>query len=160
MTTASLRARGAVALASFGYVGFFPFAPGTAGSAAALVIFLPVRWAGSLALEIALAALVAVTGVWAATEAERALGRQDPGPVVIDEVAGMLVSLFFLPATWPVIVTAFLAFRIFDIIKPWPCDALERLHGGLGIMADDLAAGVYANLTVQFLIRIIPGLLA
>jgi phosphatidylglycerophosphatase A len=159
MTTSSMRARGAVALASFGYVGFFPFAPGTAGSAAAMVLFLPVRWTGSLPLEIAVAALVAVIGVWAATEAEKALGMQDPGPVVIDEVAGMLVSLLFLPAAWPVIVAAFLAFRVFDITKPWPCGALERLHGGLGIMADDLAAGVYANLTVQILIRIMPGML-
>ena len=152
MTTTSVRARGAVALASFGYVGFCPFAPGTAGAAAGLVLFLPVRWAGSLALELGVLALVTVAGVWAATEAERALGVQDPGPVVIDEVAGMLVSLLFLPASWPVVAAAFLAFRIFDIIKPWPCNALERLHGGLGIMADDLAAGVYANLVVQILV--------
>ena len=159
MTTASIRARGAVALASFGYVGFFPFAPGTAGSAAALALFVPVRWTGSLSLELAVAVLVAVAGVWAATEAEKALGLQDPGPVVIDEVAGMLVSLLFLPGSWPVIAAAFLVFRIFDIIKPWPCGALERLPGGLGIMADDLAAGVYANLTIQILIWIRPGLL-
>ena len=160
MTTSSIRARGAVALASFGYVGFFPFAPGTAGSAAALIVFLPVRWMGSLALELAVAALVAVVGVWAATETEKVLGIEDPGPVVIDEVAGMLVSLVLLPTTWPVILAAFLAFRIFDIIKPWPCDRLERLHGGLGIMADDLAAGVYANLVVRILLWLRPGWLA
>jgi phosphatidylglycerophosphatase A len=160
MTTSSIRARGAVALASCGYVGFFPFAPGTAGSAAALVLFLPVRWAGSLALELAVASLVAAVGVWAATETEKALGVEDPGPVVIDEVAGMLVSLLFLPTSWPVIGAAFLAFRMFDIIKPWPCGRLERLHGGVGIMADDLAAGAYANLVVHLLIWLRPGLFA
>jgi phosphatidylglycerophosphatase A len=159
MTTTSIRARGAVALASFGYVGFFPFAPGTAGSAAAMILFLPVRWAGSSVLEVAVAVLVSVIGIWAATEAEKALGVEDPGPVVIDEVAGMLVSLLFLPTSWGVIAAAFLCFRIFDIIKPWPCGRLERLHGGLGIMADDLAAGIYANLVVQLLLWIRPGLL-
>jgi phosphatidylglycerophosphatase A len=160
MTTTSIRARGAVALATFGYVGFFPFAPGTAGSAAAILLFLPVRWTGSIAVELAVAALVSAVGVWAATETEKALGVEDPGPVVIDEVAGMLVSLLFLPASWGVIAAAFLCFRLFDIVKPWPCGRLERLHGGLGIMADDLAAGVYANLTVHLLLWILPGWLA
>lgn len=159
MSTSSFRARGAVALASFGYIGFFPFAPGTAGSAAAFILFLPVRWSGSVALELAVAALVAVAGIWAATGTERALGVEDPGPVVIDEVAGMLVSLLFLPASWGVMAAAFVCFRAFDIIKPWPCGRLERLHGGFGIMADDLAAGVYANLTVQILLWARPGLL-
>lgn len=159
MSTSSLRARGAVALASFGYVGFFPFAPGTAGSAAAFLLFLPVRWSGSLPLEVAVAALVALAGIWAASETERALGVEDPGPVVIDEVAGMLVSLLFLPTSWGVMAAAFVCFRIFDIVKPWPCGRLERLHGGLGIMADDLAAGVYANLTVHLLLWVRPGLL-
>lgn len=159
MTTPSVRSRAAVALASFVYVGFAPFAPGTVGSAAALLLFLPVRWAGSLALELAVVALVTVVGVWAATDAEKALGVEDPGPVVIDEVAGMLVSLLFLPASWAVIAAAFLAFRIFDVIKPWPCNRLERLHGGLGIMADDLMAGVYANLVVQALVWWRPDLM-
>jgi phosphatidylglycerophosphatase A len=160
MTTPSTRASGAVALASFGYVGFFPFAPGTIGSAAAFVLFLPVRWTGSLALELAVVALVTATGVWAATATEKALGLEDPGPVVIDEVAGMLISLLFLPATWPVMAAAFVAFRVFDIVKPWPASRLERLHGGLGIMADDVAAGAYANLTIQVLLWARPGWLA
>ena len=160
MTITPSRARGAIALASFGYVGFCPFAPGTAGSAAAILLFLPVRWTGSIALELAVVALVSVVGVWAATRTEDAMGVEDPGVVVIDEVAGMLVSLLFLPASWGVIAAAFACFRLFDIVKPWPCGRLERLHGGLGIMADDLAAGVYANLVVQLLIWARPGMLA
>ena len=160
MTITPIRGRGAIALASFGYVGFCPFAPGTAGSAAAILLFLGVRWTGSIALELAVVALVSVVGVWAATTTERALGVEDPGVVVIDEVAGMLVSLLFLPTSWGVIAAAFVCFRIFDIVKPWPCGRLERLHGGLGIMADDLAAGVYANLVIQMLVWARPGMLA
>jgi len=159
MTALSTRARAAVALASFGYVGFFPVAPGTAGSAAALLLFLAVRWTGSLGVELAVVAAVSLAGVWAATETERALRKQDPGAVVIDEVAGMLVTLLFLPATWPVMAAGFLAFRLFDIVKPWPCNALDRIHGGVGIMADDLAAGVYANLTLHLVLWLRPGLL-
>lgn len=160
MTITPIRARGAIALASFGYVGFCPFAPGTAGSAAAILLILPVRWTGSIALELAVVALVSVVGVWAATQTEAAMGVDDPGVVVIDEVAGMLVSVLFLPTSWGVIAAAFVGFRIFDIVKPWPCGRLERLHGGLGIMADDLAAGVYANLVIRVLIWARPGMLA
>jgi len=152
MTTPTLRSRAAVALATFFYVGFIPFAPGTMGSAAALLLFFPIRWTGSIAFEVAASVVVFVIGIWAASDTEIALGVEDPGPVVLDEVLGMLVSLLFLPATWPVVLAAFVAFRTFDIIKPWPANRLERLHGGLGIMADDLMAGIYANLVVQALV--------
>ena len=160
MTTTPVRTRAAVALATFFYVGFIPFAPGTCGSAAALLLFVPLRWIGSLPVELAASAVVFGAGVWAASLTEIHLGVEDPGPVVIDEVLGMLVSLLWLPATWPVILAAFVAFRAFDIVKPWPANRLERLHGGLGIMADDLMAGIYANLAVHLVIWIRPGLLA
>jgi phosphatidylglycerophosphatase A len=149
-----------VAFASFGYVGFAPVAPGTAGSAAAIPLFLLLRSAGSPWLEIAVCGVLVVAGAWSARLAERALGVEDPGPVVIDEVAGMLVSLLFLPGTWPVILAAFFAFRVFDIVKPWPAGRLEDVPGGWGVMADDVMAGVYANLTIQILLWARPGLLA
>jgi phosphatidylglycerophosphatase A len=79
---------------------------------------------------------------------------------VIDEVVGMFVSLLFLPATWLVVLAGFVAFRVFDIIKPWPADRFEQIPGGWGVMADDVMAGVYANLTLQFLLWARPGLLA
>ncbi|MCU0250069.1 MAG: phosphatidylglycerophosphatase A [Vicinamibacterales bacterium] len=160
MTATTRRARLAVAFASFGYVGFAPVAPGTAGSAAAIPLFLLLRSAGSPWLEIAVCGVLVVAGAWSARLAERALGVEDPGPVVIDEVAGMLVSLLFLPGTWPVILAAFFAFRVFDIVKPWPAGRLEDVPGGWGVMADDVMAGVYANLTIQILLWARPGLLA
>ena len=160
MTARSLRSRLAVALASFGYVGFAPVAPGTAGAAAAIPLFLLLRWADSSWLEIAVCAVMVVAGAWSARLTERALGVEDPGVIVIDEVVGMLVSLIFLPGTWPVIAAAFVAFRVFDIVKPWPAGRLEHVPGGWGVMADDVMAGVYANLTIQILLWAQPGWLA
>jgi phosphatidylglycerophosphatase A len=160
MTALTFRSRLAVAFASCGYVGFAPAAPGTVGAAAAVPLFLLLRRAGSAWLELAVCALIVVAGAWSARLTEEALGVEDPGPVVIDEVVGMLVSLLFLPGTWPVIAAAFVAFRVFDIVKPWPAGRLEHVPGGWGVMADDVMAGVYANLTIQILLRASPGLLA
>jgi phosphatidylglycerophosphatase A len=159
MTTPTLRSRGAVALASFGYVGFAPFAPGTVGSAAALLLFVPLRRAAIPWLDVAAIVLLFCAGVWSARITEQHLGVEDPGPVVIDEVVGMLISLLWLPSSWTVVVAAFVAFRVFDIVKPWPANRLERLHGGWGIMADDCMAGVYANLAVQLLVWWRPELM-
>jgi len=160
MTARTIRSRLAVAFASFGYVGFAPAAPGTVGAAAAIPLFMALRWADSPWLEVAACAALVVAGAWSARLTEQALGVEDPGPVVIDEVVGMLVSLLFLPGTWPVILAAFVAFRVFDIVKPWPAGRLEHVPGGWGVMADDVMAGVYANLTIQILIWVRPGLLA
>jgi phosphatidylglycerophosphatase A len=76
--------------------------------------------------------------------AERALGRKDPGAIVIDEVAGMALSVLLLPRTAGVLLAAFVLFRVFDVVKPYPANALQRLRGGAGVMLDDLVAGVYA----------------
>ena len=139
----------AVFIATFGYVGFFPIAPGTAGSLAALALYALVRWAGTPAVELVTIVAVFAIGIWAATGTERALARKDPGPVVIDEVLGMLITLAFLPLSAWGIVAGFLIFRLFDVIKPFPAGRLEHLHGGLGIMADDAMAGVYAHLVLR-----------
>lgn len=159
MTERSLRSRLALALASFGYVGFAPIAPGTVGAAAAIPLFLLMRWAGSAWLELAVSATIVAAGAWSARLAEEALGVEDPGVVVIDEVVGMFVSLLWLPATWPTMAAAFVAFRVFDIFKPWPVNRLEHVPGGWGVMADDVMAGVYANLAVHAVMWVRPGLL-
>jgi phosphatidylglycerophosphatase A len=137
----------ALACASVLGVGYVPFAPGTFGSAAGLLIWylLP---ASPLVQGLAVAVIV-VLGSWSGTAAEHYLGRSDPGQVVIDEVAGMLVTLFFVPVGWAGALLAFLLFRLFDIVKPYPANRLERLPGGVGIMADDLMAGVYANVALR-----------
>jgi len=160
MTARTLRSQFAVAFASFGYVGFAPVAPGTVGAAAAIPFFLLLRLADSAWLEIAVCAAIVAAGAWSARITEQALGVEDPGPVVIDEVVGMFVSLLWLPASWQVILAAFVAFRVFDILKPWPANRLEHVPGGWGVMADDVMAGVYANLTLQLLLWVRPGLLA
>jgi len=150
----------AVAVASFGYVGFFPIAPGTAGSLAALPLFALIRWMRMPALELGAIAAVFVIGVWAASQTEVALGRKDPGVVVIDEVLGMLITLALLPASVPVVVLGFLLFRVLDVVKPFPAAQLEHLHGGLGIMADDAIAGLYSYVLLRLCIWLVPAWLA
>lgn len=147
-------------IATAGYVGFFPIAPGTAGSLAGLVVFAAVRRAASPPLELAVIALVLVAGIWASAIAERALGAEDPGPVVIDEVLGMLITLALLPVSRTGIAVGFVLFRIFDIVKPYPASRLERLGGGLGIMLDDAMAAVYAYASLRALMLLWPGWLA
>ena len=99
-------------------------------------------------------------GVWAATTAERYFGGIDPGHVVIDEVVGMLITLAFVPVGWSAAAAGFVLFRIFDVIKPYPAGRFERLHGGLGVMADDVMAGVYANLALRLLMSLLPAWVA
>lgn len=135
----------AIPIATAGYAGRFPIAPGTVGSAVGLVAWWALRSAGAgVTAELVLVAGLVVVGAWAATETERALGVTDPGPVVIDEVAGMCLTMAGASVTWPAMLAGFLLFRVFDIVKPPPARRLERLHGGWGIMADDIAAGLYA----------------
>jgi phosphatidylglycerophosphatase A len=150
----------AVFIATFGYVGYFPIAPGTAGSLAALALYALVRWAGTPAVELVTIIAVLVIGIWAATGTERALARKDPGPVVIDEVLGMLITLAFLPLSLWGIAAGFLIFRLLDVIKPFPAGRLEHLPAGLGIMADDAMAGVYAHLMLRILVMMAPAWLA
>ncbi|MEY4095754.1 MAG: Phosphatidylglycerophosphatase [Acidobacteriota bacterium] len=146
-----------VFVASFGYVGYFPIAPGTAGSAAGLVLFAFIRWIGVPAVELGAIAAVFAIGVWAANGTEAATGRKDPGIVVIDEVLGMLMTLALLPVSMTGILVGFLLFRILDVIKPYPAAQFESLHGGLGIMADDAVAGLYAYLIMRGLIWVMPA---
>jgi phosphatidylglycerophosphatase A len=122
-------------------------APGTFGSAAGLLLWaiLP----PSNTVRAVAVVLVFVAGSWSGSVAERYFGRTDPGQVVIDEVMGMMMTLFWNPVGWRGAVIAFLLFRIADIIKPFPANRLERLPGGVGIMADDAMAAVYANLALR-----------
>jgi phosphatidylglycerophosphatase A len=127
----------AMVLATAGYVGFFPIAPGTAGSLAGLIVFAFVRWIGVPAFEISVIVAVLIAGIWSASVAERVLNLKDPGPVVIDEVLGMLITVALLPLSLTGVLVGFLLFRVFDVIKPFPAGRLESLHGGMGIMLHD-----------------------
>ncbi len=137
--------RVAVGFATVGPFGFAPVAPGTAGSVAGLALFWVVRATGSFWVEVAVLVVVTALGVVAATAAETRYRRQDPGVIVIDEVAGLLVTLLAVPVGLGGAVLGFLAFRLFDIVKPFPVRQAERLPGGWGVMADDLVAGFYAQ---------------
>jgi len=144
-------------IATCGYLGYVPVAPGTFGSAAGLVVFAAVRWSGSPALELAVIILLFAVGVWSANAAERHFGGVDPAPVILDEVVGMLITLAFLPVNVTGAVVGFLLFRLFDVVKPWPANRLEAVHGGLGVMADDAMAGVYGNVAMRLLVVALPA---
>jgi phosphatidylglycerophosphatase A len=136
-----------LAIASVGGVGYIPVASGTFGSAVGLFAWAVVPQS-AWAQAIAIAALFAI-GSWSGGVAEHHFGRTDPPQVVIDEVMGMLITLFLNPVGWIGAVAAFLLFRIFDVVKPFPSNRLERLPGGIGVMADDAMAAIYANLALR-----------
>jgi phosphatidylglycerophosphatase A len=148
----------ALFVCTFGGVGYSPVAPGTAGSAAGLVVYVALRLAGaSPVAEALIIALIIVAGVWSGTMAERHFGTTDPGPGVIDEVAGMLVTLYALPAGWTIAIAGFFLFRVLDVFKPFPAQQFERFHGGLGMMADDLMVAIYSNLLLRVALWLLPG---
>jgi phosphatidylglycerophosphatase A len=131
--------------------------PGTWGSAAGALVWFAAGEGFRLSrpglawITLAGALVTIVLGVAAGTRVEMESGRQDPGQVVIDEVAGQWIALLYAPVTSANLLAAFLFFRLFDILKPWPARRLEKFPGGWGIMLDDVAAGVYALLVVQVL---------
>jgi phosphatidylglycerophosphatase A len=137
--------------------GYFPVAPGTVGSAVAVVLVaaldaIPLTPAGRFALLALLVALIFFLGVWAAGRSEEFFGRTDPGHVVIDEVAGQMVAFLLVPhASWKLLLAGFALFRFFDVTKPFPAGRAERLPGGWGIMVDDVVAGAYALGALAFL---------
>src|SRR5262245_10494053 len=149
MSTTKNRSRSFLALmiATVFGVGYVPVAPGTFGSAAGLLL-LPFVAGPPTAAALAIVVLF-VIGSWSGSVAERHFAMTDPAPVVIDEVMGMLVTMFMNPMSWSTVAAGFLLFRIFDIIKPYPAGRLERLPGGIGVMADDFMAAVYANLALR-----------
>lgn len=142
----------AIVVATFGYIGYVPFAPGTAGSLGGLALYFFARNTFGGEIELPLLFVVVASGIWAASVAERSFQKKDPGLVVIDEVAGMLLTLLWIEASIGVALIGFLAFRFFDIVKPFPARYCEQFHGGWGIMLDDLVAAVYAALSIRIIL--------
>ena len=133
-------------------MGRAPLAPDSVASAATAVLL----WLVALSwpwLTVALLAVI-LLGTWAADVAERALEVKDPGAIVVDEVAGMTLSVLLVPLTPTTLVAGFVLFRIFDVAKPFPANVVQRLPGGLGVMLDDLVAGLYALLLLLLARRI------
>jgi len=148
----------ALFISTCGYVGYAPVAPGTFGSAVGLAAFYAVRSTGSTVVEVLAIVVLFVLGIWAGTIAEHHFGGIDPGPIVLDEVVGMLITLFLLPVNGVGAFVGFLVFRVLDVIKPFPSARFEKLPGGLGVMADDAMAAIYGNLVMWALVFAIPGL--
>ena len=134
--------RFAVFVCSFGYVGFFPIAPGTAGSAAGVAVYALLHYLGVTQFELPLAVAMFALGVWLGTAAEKALGSIDPG------------------VNWIGVALGFVLFRALDVWKPFPAGRLEQLPGGLGMMADDAMAGIYANVLLQAACYLAPSLVS
>ena len=136
-------------LATGGYVGYAPFAPGTFGTMVGLpIVYLlsKAHWALALILVVAFV----FGAVWVAHSAESALKAKDPGCIVIDEIAGMCVTMLFIPLTLATGIAGFFLFRLFDVIKPPPVRQVERkLHGGWGVVMDDVVAGIMANIVLR-----------
>jgi phosphatidylglycerophosphatase A len=145
-------------LATAGGAGYAPVAPGTAGSLVALPL---VPWvarlrAASWPLGAALVLAVATIAVWAAGRADTVFGSHDDSRIVIDEVAGLLAGALLVPETWLAALVLFACFRLFDVVKPYPAGAIDRrVRGGLGVVGDDLVAGLYAGLATRILLEVL-----
>ena len=134
-------------IASVFYIGYLPVAPGTLGSLAALLLYYFI--CRNTITMTAVILIATILGFITAGKVEKMFGEKDPGEIIIDEFAGMLISLYRLPPTMGYVIAGFLLFRFFDIVKPKPIHDLEKLKGSLGVMSDDIIAGVYANMALQ-----------
>lgn len=147
------------------YTGYIPFASGTFGTALAVALYWPMARlnrlpgeGGTLWLYLLIVAALTGLAIWASDFAESIHKRKDPSEVVIDEIVGFFVAVILIPWHWGWMLAAFFVFRAFDVLKPWPIDNLQRLPGGLGIVIDDILAGVYTCVLLH-LIRYLVSLI-
>jgi phosphatidylglycerophosphatase A len=145
-----------LALATWGGVGYLPGAPGTWGTVAALPLWWLLTHLGPLGYALPVVLLLAV-GVMVAGPAQVLLGRHDHPAIVIDEVVGLLITLAGAPLNWTWVLVGFAAFRVFDILKPWPISWLNRGKSGMAVVMDDVAAGVMARLVLAVFMSIGGG---
>lgn len=136
--------------------GLLPKAPGTYGTLVAVpIVWLMMQF--SLPVYIAITIVAFIAGIWICQKTAAWLGRPDPGAVVWDEIVGLMVTMIAAPAGWKWMLFGFVLFRFFDIFKPWPISLADRaIHGGLGIMVDDVLAGFYAFVCIQWFLRVAP----
>ncbi|MEQ9619745.1 MAG: phosphatidylglycerophosphatase A [Deltaproteobacteria bacterium] len=138
-------------IATFFYVGLLPYAPGTWATAAAIPFYYLISGIPYY-FYIAVTVVVIIISVRASDEVEKIYGKADPGQIVADEVCGYLVTMILIPPTLTNIIIGFFLFRFFDMVKPPPARQAERLPGGLGVVMDDVVAGIFANIVLQIII--------
>ena len=148
--------RAALFLASWFFTGLMPKAPGTIGTLAAIPMVWAIHFLGPVYGGVCLLILISVA-VMTSGLSEKLMGRGDPSEIVIDEVAGFSVTLFLLPLSWFNLTLGFFLFRLFDISKPFPIRSLEKVKGGVGIVLDDILAGIYANLVLTMIRSFVTG---
>jgi phosphatidylglycerophosphatase A len=139
----------------FGF-GLLPMAPGTFGTLGAIPLVLWLSHTKVLANAVFLTIFIAIA-IWASERSAKLLNRSDPSEVVIDEAAGFLLTFFLLSWSWLIFILGFVLFRFFDIVKPYPIKKCETIGGGLGIVLDDLMAGLYANLSLRLILYATSG---
>ncbi|MBU0478609.1 phosphatidylglycerophosphatase A [bacterium] len=139
-------------ISSFFFIGYSPYAPGTIGSLAGLGLYWILSRHYSSGLYFLILGLLFITGILIGKKAEEAFGKKDCRKFVLDEVFGILIALAMVPFCPFYIITGFILFRIFDILKPFPAKMAEKLPHGWGVMLDDAVAGIYTNLTLQIIV--------
>lgn len=142
-------------ITTFFYVGYLPFIPGTFGSLAGIFLFYILK--NNALTYILVTFVLMVMGFLSAGRAEKIFNTRDSRHIVLDEVVGMLLGLLFLPYDMKLVVSGFFLFRLLDTLKPYPAGSIQRLHGSLGIMGDDIVAGIYTNFILQIVSRLYRG---
>jgi phosphatidylglycerophosphatase A len=135
------------------FIGYLPLIPGTFGSIVGVGLFYLLKSASSLTYFLTIFSVI-VLGLITSGQMEKLLNKKDPGCIVIDEVAGMLLALSFMPYDFKIILLGFIIFRILDTLKPFPAGRMQYLRGSLGVLADDLIAGIYTNLVLLLILNL------
>jgi len=141
------------AITSVFFIGYLPLVPGTFGSIAGVGLFYLLKGA-NLANYFLFIFCIMVLGLLTCGRAVELVMNKDPGCIVIDEVMGMLIALSFMPHDLKIIILAFFLFRILDTLKPFPAGKMQDMHGSVGVMGDDLVAGIYTNIVLQVILKI------
>lgn len=135
------------------FVGYLPLMPGTFGSIAGVGLFYLIKGSNPATYFLFVFGII-VLGLMTSGRTEKLLNKKDPGCIVIDEVAGMLLALSFMPYDLKIIFLGFLIFRILDTLKPYPASRLQNMHGAVGVIGDDLVAGIYTNIVLQVILKL------
>ena len=141
------------AASSVFFIGYLPLVPGTFGSIAGVGLFYLLKGTTLVTHFLFIFGIIAL-GLITSGRTEKLLNKKDPGCIVIDEVAGMLIALSFMPYDFKVIFLGFLIFRILDTLKPYPAGRAQNRHGAVGVIGDDLIAGIYTNIVLQIILKL------